>query len=161
MIAAPLTPSSERLLVVRWTRVVGAGARVDSMRGAFSPAQRSSDSLMQFDEVAGRVLEECLQAGADRRWVADLDASLAQLADGRSEVGDQKCEVLAVTPGGLPGDGGAFLAAGVEPPPADAELRPIAAAVQPQDVDVELEGGVDVVDVDRHVVHGQRLHAAQ
>src|SRR5438445_206684 len=144
MIASPLTPSSERLLVVRWTRVVGAGARVDSMRGAFSPAQPSSDSLMQFDEVAGRVLQKCLQAGADRRGVADLDASLAELGDGPSEVVDQESEVLAVTLGRLPGDEVNLLTAGVEPRPADAELGPIGAAAQTQDVDVELECGVDV-----------------
>ena len=53
-----------------------------------------------------------------------------------------------------------LLAAGVEPRPVDPEVGTVVTPLQPQHVDVEAQGGVDVVDVDRDVMDPDRLHGS-
>ena len=54
-----------------------------------------------------------------------------------------------------------LLATDVEPGAPEAEVGPVGPWRQPELLDVEGERRVDVVDVDGHVVHSNRLHATE
>ncbi len=90
--------------------------------------------------------------------VADLDAATAQLGDHVVEVVHLDGEVLpdTVRHGAL--DQVDLLASEIEPRPAEAEVRPIRPLGQPEHIDIEALGGVDVADVDRDMVDTGGLH---
>lgn len=115
--------------------------------------------LVQLDEVAGRVLKERLAAASHGNRIAHLHAPAPELVDGGVEVVDEQREVLAAGRGRRRMDQVDLLDAGVEPDTGDAEVGgPVLALRQPEDVDIEGDRGVDVVDIDGHVVDGERVH---
>jgi hypothetical protein len=116
---------------------------------------------MQLDQVARRILEECLQACPDRGRVADAEALVPQLVDRGGEIVDKKREVLAVTLWWLALDQVNLLATGIEPGTRETEVRSISALLEAEHRDVEIECRLDIVDIDRNVMHGPRLHGAR
>jgi hypothetical protein len=116
--------------------------------------------LMQLDEVAGRVVQERLAAAAHGRRIAHVHAPAPELRDGRTEVVDEQCEVLAACCWRRRVDQVDLLVAGIEPGTIHAEIGgPVLPLRKPEDVDVEDKGGIDVVDVDGHVMDGERSHS--
>ena len=114
---------------------------------------------MQLDEVASGVVEERLAVASHGHWIAHIDAPAPQLVDHRVEVVDEQREVLTTGRGWRRKDQMNLLGAGIEPGTIDAEVwGAVLAWRQTEDVDVEAKGGVDVVDVDRDVMDGERAH---
>ena len=115
---------------------------------------------MELDEVAGRITEESLTAGADGRGVRHLDAAGPQLTHHPVQVVDQQGEVLAPARGRLALDEVDLLPAGVQPRALHSQLGPVLPPGQAEHVGVEAHGLVDVGHVDGHVMHGQGSHRA-
>ena len=113
---------------------------------------------MELDAVAGGVGDEGLAAGADGAGVADVEAPGPQLRDGVVEADDQEGEVLAETRRGSALDQVDLLPAGVEPRSAEPEVGPVGAGLEAEHIGVEAERGVDIGDVDGHVVHSKGSH---
>src|SRR5689334_9923540 len=116
---------------------------------------------MQLDEVSSWIVEKRLEVCAHGGRVAHLDVACAELADAGVEVGDENGEVLAVAGGHLAFDEMDLLPAGVEPGATKTEVRPVGSSAQPENVDIEVERGIDVVHIDRHVVHCERFHSGK
>ncbi len=114
--------------------------------------------LVELDEVAGRVGEERLAARPHARGVAHLDAPLPEIGDGAVEVVDQQGEVLAERGRSLGLEQVDLLATSVEPRPTEPEVRSVRAGAKAQHLRVEGQRRVDVVHVDRHVVHSEWSH---
>ena len=101
------------------------------------------------------------RVGPAGRGIGDGHAAAAQLDHRGVQVGHLQGEVLAAVLGRAALHQVELLATGLEPVAAEAEVGSVVALRQPEHVGVEGEGGADVGDGDRHVVHGQRLHPVQ
>ena len=108
--------------------------------------------------VAGGVGQEGLAARSHRSGVAHVDAAVAQLGHRGVEVLDLQGEVLAHPRRRGALDQVDLLATGVEPGPSEREVGPVAAGHEAEHARVEPEGRLDVVDVDGHVMDGERSH---
>lgn len=113
---------------------------------------------MELDAVAGRVSDERLEARARSYRVGHLQPLAPELGHQLRNVAERQCEVLPQVVRWLGFDEMDLLAAGVQPCPPEAEVGPVGAYLQAENVDVESERGVDVIDVDRHVVQTYESH---
>jgi hypothetical protein len=107
-------------------------------------------------------LQERLASGANGDRIGHLDALGPKIRDRLIDVLDAHREVLSQVRRRRTTDEVHLLTAGVEPRTGEAEVGAVGALHQPEDVDVEGQRGLDIVDVDRHVVdcrgaHGQRV----
>jgi hypothetical protein len=110
--------------------------------------------------IAGGIVEKRLQAGADWRRIADVDPCGPQFGDHRGQVVHPDGEVLpqGFRRGTLDQVDLAAGRADIEPGSPEPEVGAVRSGRQAQPAHVELEGGGDVVDVDRNMVYAGRLH---
>jgi hypothetical protein len=113
---------------------------------------------MELYAVAGRVGDERLKARARPHWVGHLQPLAPELGHQGRNIAERQCEVLPQVVRWLGFDEMDLLAAGVQPCAPEAEVGPVGAYLQAENVDVESERGVDVIDVDRHVVQTYESH---
>jgi hypothetical protein len=113
---------------------------------------------MELYAVAGRVGDERLKARARSHWVGHLQPLASELGHQGRNIAERQCEVLPQVVRWLGFDEMDLLAAGVQPCAPEAEVGPVGAYLQAENVDVESERGVDVIDVDRHVVQTYESH---
>ena len=134
----------------------GRGTRPDAGRLRAGFGQPTSWSSMPLP--SGSLRKACRSVPT---VIASLttDAPVPELADDAVEVLDPEGEVLPA----VGGNGGLqqmeLLARRVEPRSSDAEVRAVGPAGHAEHIDVEVDGRVDVGDVDPHVVHAEQLHA--
>ena len=119
-----------------------------------SPGSDRPRHLMQLDTIAGRVAQECLPCGPDRRRVAHVKPLCTEFGDDLVEVANLQRKVLADCRRRLGLDQVDLLASGVEPLATEPEVGTVCSAYQPKLLDVEARRFVGVTDVDRDVMHG-------
>src|SRR3954447_5344600 len=115
---------------------------------------------MQLDLVPSRIVEERLAAGADRRGVRDVQASLPELTHDLVEVVDQDGEVLPLPPRYFALDEVHLLATRVEPRATELEVGAVVTRGQAEYLGIEGDGSRHVVDIDRDMMNGDWLHRA-
>jgi hypothetical protein len=110
--------------------------------------------------IAGGILEESLHTRANGRRIADGDPRGPQLGDHPAQVVHPDGEVLPEGFGRGPLDQVDLAAGGadIEPRSPEAEIGAVGAGGQAEPAHVEVEGGLDVVDVDRNMVYAAGLH---
>src|ERR1700722_3454355 len=129
-----------------------ASARSGSRRVPVCPGAGSGARLLQFDPVPRRVLEERLASAADLDRLGDRDPQAPQVSDGRVGGGPRQGEMLAHRRGHIRLDQVDLLAPGIQPGPAEAEVRPVGALGQAEHAGVKVQRRRDVTDVERDMV---------
>jgi hypothetical protein len=113
---------------------------------------------VQFNHIASWVVQEGLPAGSHHHRVAHLDAPFAQFGDRGVEIVDLQRKMLTLVRRNTGPDQVDLLIPRIEPGPRETEVWPVRARLEAQRVDVEGEGRVDIVDVDRNVMYSHHLH---
>jgi hypothetical protein len=113
---------------------------------------------VEFDAVAGRIAQERLPAGADRRRVGDVDSTGPEFCDGVVEVGNLERKMLTDCCRRSALDQVDLLTPGVEPRAAETEVRAVRSSYQAKSLDVKALCLVGIADVDRDMMNGERSH---
>ena len=113
---------------------------------------------VEFDGVASRIGQKCLATPTYGRRVSDSDAPIPELGHRSIELGHADGEVLTEARWGRSLKKVNLTDAEVDPGASEPEIGSVCAQDTSKHLGVEGSGEVDVGDVDRYMVHGQRLH---
>jgi len=113
---------------------------------------------MDFYEVSVGIAQERLAIRADRCGLADFHALVSKLADDDIDVANQDRKVLADIRWSLRFDQVDLGGAEVDPCSTETEIRAIRAYGPAEDVGVEGHATPRIRDVDRDMMHSDRIH---
>jgi hypothetical protein len=108
--------------------------------------------LVQLDPITRRVDHKRLEARPRRDWFGDVQTLLSERGHDAWEVDESQGKVLPTVPRAGASDEVHLLPTCVQPGTFETEVGPVRSDLETEPVNVERERGVNVIDVDRHVM---------